>query len=54
MSFNAAKARQLSRLLKIKEPTKKDKIDIDSLAAELGCYGEQLIKIAKEGVSYGY
>lgn len=54
MSFNAAKARHLSRLLKIKEPTKKDKIDIDSLAAELGSYGEQLIKIAKEGVSYGY
>lgn len=54
MSFNAAKARQLSRLLKIKEPTKKDKIDIDSLAAELGVYGEQLIKIAKEDIRYGY
>jgi len=54
VTFNAAKARQLSRLLKIKEPTKKDKIDIDSLAAELGSYGEQLIKIAKEDIHYDY
>lgn len=48
MTFDASAARQLVRLLKTKEPTMKDEVDIDALVCKLGAYGEQLYKIAKE------
>lgn len=47
-SFDANTARHLVRLLKIKEPTMKELLDIESLVCKLGTYGEQLQKIAKE------
>ena len=53
-AYAPQQARELSRLLKVKEPTQMQLMDIERLVGILGVFGEQLYKIAKEDVKYGH
>lgn len=53
-AYAPQQARELARLLKVKEPTQMQLMDIERLVGILGVFGEQLYKIAKEDVKYGY
>ena len=53
-AYAPQQARELARLLKVKEPTQIQLMDIERLVGILGAFGEQLYKIAKEDVKYGY
>lgn len=46
--FNAEQARHLARLLKVKQPTQLERVDIESLVYKLGAYGEALQAIAND------
>ena len=52
--YEPQQARELSRLLKLKKPTQLQQMDIERLVGILGAFGEQLYKIAKEDIKYGY
>ena len=53
-AYEPQQARELARLLKLKKPTQLQLMDIERLVGILGVYGEQLYKIAKEDIRYGY
>ena len=53
-AYEPQQARELAKLLKLKEPTQLQLMDIERLVGILGVYGEQLYKIAKEDKHYGY
>ena len=53
-AYAPQQARELARLLKVKEPTQMQLMDIERLVGILGVFGEQLYKIAKEDIHYGY
>ena len=53
-AYEPQQARELARLLKLKKTTQLQLLDIERLVSILGVYGEQLYKIAKEDVYYGY
>lgn len=46
--FNVEQARRLARLLKVKQPTQLERLDIDALVYKLGAYGEALLAIAND------
>lgn len=52
VAYQSQQARELARLLKVKEPTQLQTMDIERLVGILGVYGEQLYKIAKEDTYY--
>ena len=52
VGYQAQQARELSRLLKLKNPTQRQQIDLERLVSILGAFGEQLYKIAKEDSRY--
>lgn len=54
VAYQSQQARELSRLLKVKEPTQLQLMDIERLVGILGVFGEQLYKIAKEDIHYGH
>jgi len=53
-AYAPQQAKELARLLKVKEPTQMQQMDIERLVGILGVFGEQLYKIAKEDIHYGY
>mgnify|MGYP003637569765 CR=1 FL=1 len=53
-AYAPQQARELSRLLKLKKPTQLQQMDVERLVRMLGVFGEQLYKIAKEDIHYGY
>jgi len=53
-AYAPQQARELSKLLKLKEPTQLQQMDIERLVSILGVFGEQLYKIAKEDIKYGH
>ena len=54
VAYQSQQARELARLLKVKEPTQLQTMDIERLVGMLGAFGEQLYKIAQEDVKYGH
>lgn len=46
--FNVEQARRLARLLKVKQPTQLERVDIESLVYKLGAYGDALLAIAND------
>jgi len=53
-AYAPQQAKELAKLLKVKEPTQLQQMDIERLVIMLGVFGEQLYKIAKEDVKYGH
>ena len=53
-AYAPQQAKELARLLKLKKPTQLQQMDIERLVGILGVFGEQLYKIAKEDIHYGY
>lgn len=45
--YDVAKAKRLSRLLRIRNPNRVDDYEISKLVRQLGVYGEQLQKLKK-------
>jgi len=49
-AYAPQQARELVKLLKLKEPTQLQQMDIERLVIILGAFGDQLYKIAKEDI----